>query len=140
LLQVVSQTSIQKNNTLTAVVKNTIATETSHMSDKRVQLDTKIEREVHRLVHAISEGVYDRMQIYVRKNDIPVDPDVLTHLLKTVQVVISEFELKNLDTMHANIKRELDDYVGDENPTVPASSTVATATVGGATSSPKKRR
>lgn len=135
-MQVVSQTSIQKNNTLTAVVKNTIATEISHMSDKRVQLDTKIEREVHRLVHAISEGVYDRMQIYVRKNDIPVEPEVLTHLLKTVQVVISEFELKNLDTLHANIKSQLDDYVGDENPIVLAPP-LAVATVGG---TPKKRR
>lgn len=109
------------------------------MSDKRVQLDTKIEREVHRLIHTISEGVYDRMQIYVRKNNIPVEPEVLTHLLKTVQVVISEFELKNLDSLHASIKRELDDYVGDENPTVPAPP-ATTEKRTGAPDSPKKSR
>lgn len=96
------------------------------MSEQRVKLDTAIEREVHRLVRNISEGVYDRMQLYVRSNNLPVEPDVLTHILKTVQVVISEFELKNIDAFHANIKRQLDDYVGDENPTTQAGDVPAT--------------
>lgn len=88
------------------------------MSDpQRIKLDTKIEQEVHRLVKSISEGVYDRIQLYARKNDLPVDPEILTHILKTVQVAISEFEMKNIDQFHSNIKRELDNYVGEENPT-----------------------
>lgn len=90
------------------------------MSDQdRIKLDTKIEQEVHRLVKNISEGVYDKVQLYSRKNNIPVEPEVLTHILKTVQVVISEFELKNIDQFHANIKKELDNYIGEENPTTP---------------------
>lgn len=86
------------------------------MSQQRAKLDTAIEREVHRLVKSISEGVYDSVQLYARKNNLPVEPEVLTHILKTVQVVISEYELKNMDSFHNNIKRQLDDYVGDENP------------------------
>ena len=62
--------------------------------------------------------MYDKIQLYVRKNNLPVEPEVLTHILKTVQVVISEFELKNIDQFHSNIKKELDSYVGEENPTV----------------------
>lgn len=87
------------------------------MSQQRAKLDTTIEREVHRLVKSISEGVYDSVQLYARKNNLPVEPEVLTHILKTVQIVISEYELKNIDSFHNNIKRQLDDYVGDENPT-----------------------
>jgi hypothetical protein len=84
------------------------------MSTQRQQLDTAIEREVHRLIKSISEGVYDGVQLYARRNNLPVDPEVLTHILKTVQIVISEHELKNIDKFHSNIKRNLDDYVGDE--------------------------
>jgi hypothetical protein len=89
------------------------------MSTQRQQLDTAIEREVHRLIKSISEGVYDGVQLYARRNNLPVDPEVLTHILKTVQIVISEHELKNIDKFHSNIKRNLDDYVGDELTTSP---------------------
>jgi hypothetical protein len=84
------------------------------MSQQRAKLDTAIEREVHRLVKSISEGVYDSVQLYARKNNLPVEPEVLTHILKTVQIVISEYELKNMDSFHNGIKRQLDDYVGDD--------------------------
>lgn len=89
------------------------------MSDQnRVQLDTKIEREVHRLVQGISEGAFDKLQVYVRRNNLPIDLDVLTHLLKTMQVVITELEMTQIDTFHSNIKKELDGYTGDSSPTV----------------------
>lgn len=100
------------------------------MSNPRVKLDTTIEREVHRLIKSISEGVYDSVQIYARKNNLPVEPEVLTHILKTVQVVITEHELKNIDAFHRNIKNDLDSYVGDE-------SSVELVT---ATTDPKKRK
>ena len=87
------------------------------MSEQRVKLDTAIESEVHRFVKLISEGVYDRVQLQARKENLPIEPEVLTHILKTVQIVISEYELKNMDAFHNSIKRQLDDYVGDENPT-----------------------
>ena len=90
------------------------------MSDQqRVQLDTKIEREVHRLVQFISEGVYDRLNIYVRRNDIQIDPDVFNALLATVRATITELEMNNIDGFHQAIKTELDAYVGDESPATP---------------------
>jgi hypothetical protein len=92
------------------------------MSAQRAKLDTAIEREVHHLVKRISEGVYDSVQLYARKNGLPVEPEVLTHILKTVQVVMNEHELKHIDTLHANIKQHLDDYTGDESPVVKPSS------------------
>lgn len=85
------------------------------MSEQRAKLDTTIEREVHRLVKSISEGVYDGVQLYARKTNVPIEPEVLTHILKTVQIVITEHELKNIDTFHSNIKRHLDDYTGDNS-------------------------
>ena len=88
------------------------------MSDEnRVKLDTALEKEVHQLVNAISEGVFDRIQLQARKQNLPIEPELLTHLLKMVQVTISEFEFKNIDKFHENIKQKLDDYVGEENPT-----------------------
>jgi hypothetical protein len=107
-----------KNNTFVQSNKTIIHTELATMSDiKRVQLDTKIEQEVHRLVKNISEQMYDKVQLYARKNNLQVDPEVLTHILKTVQVVISEVELNSIDQFHSKIKTVLDDYTGDENPT-----------------------
>jgi hypothetical protein len=104
------------------------------MSNNRVKLDTKIEMEVHRLVNSISEKTYDRLQLIARKQQLPVEPHVLDQLLKTMQVIISEIEMNNIDTFHANIKSELDAYVGEENPTEqvrvggdPGSSTTLTA-------------
>ena len=88
------------------------------MSDERAKLDTKIEREVHRLIQRISESTYDKLQAYVRKNNLPVDYDVLNTLLGTMKVVITEMEMNNIDSFHNNIKKELDQYTGDENPTV----------------------
>ena len=85
--------------------------------DNRIKLDTAIEKEVHRLVHSISEGVYDRVQLQARKENLPIEPELLTHLLKMVQVSITEFEFKNIDRFHSSIKQKLDDYVGEENPT-----------------------
>ena len=90
------------------------------MSDQqRVQLDTKIEREVHRLVQFISEGVYDRLNIYVRRNDIQIDPDVFSALLATVKATITELEMNNIDSFHQAIKNELDAYVGGEPASTP---------------------
>jgi hypothetical protein len=87
------------------------------MSAQRVKLDTAIEREVHRLIKNISEGVYDGVQLYARRNNLPVEPELLSHILKTVQIIINEHELKHIDSFHNNIKQQLDDYTGDENPT-----------------------
>lgn len=96
------------------------------MTDElRVKLDTTIEREIHRFIQGISENVYDRLNIYVRRNDIPIEKEVLDALLSTMKASITEFEMNGLDQFHRNIKRDLDDYVGDENPTEP----VATATL-----------
>ena len=110
-------------------------------SEQRAKLDTAIEREVHKFIQGISENLYDRLNIYVRRNEVPIDMDVFNALVKTMQASITEFEMKGIDQFHANIKKELDEYVGEENPTekpvVVASkvSSVATAT----TSSSKKK-
>lgn len=79
----------------------------------RVELDTKIEREVHKLVKCISEGAYDRLQMFSRKQGLPIDPQTLNVLLGTMQTTIHEFELMNIDQFHQNVKKELDAYVGD---------------------------
>lgn len=79
----------------------------------RVELDTKIEREVHRLVKEISEGTYDRLQMFARRQGLQIDPQTLNVLLGTMQTTIHEFELMNIDRFHQNVKKELDAYVGD---------------------------
>lgn len=90
----------------------------SDTDQARIKLDTKIEQEVHRLIQSISEGVYDRLNIYVRRNDIPIDMEVFNALLHTTRATITELEMAGLDQFHLNVKRELDTYVGEsENPT-----------------------
>lgn len=107
-------------------------------SEQRAKLDTKIEREVHKFIQGISENLYDRLNIYVRRNEVPIDMDVFNTLVKTMQASITEFEMKGIDQFHTAIKKELDEYVGEENPIakpVVASSPVTVNT----TSSSKKR-
>lgn len=86
-------------------------------SEQRAKLDTAIEREVHKFIQGISESLYDRLNIYVRRNEVPVDMDVFNALVKTMQASITEFEMKGIDQFHSNVKKELDAYVGEENPT-----------------------
>jgi hypothetical protein len=105
------------------------------MSDQsRLKLNTKIEQEIHRFIRSISEGVYDRLNIYVRRNEIPVDPDVFNAILTTMQASITEFEMNGLDHFHENIRKELDAYVGEEkeeNPTEqPVAKVQSTTTTG----------
>ena len=103
------------------------------MTDElRIKLDTKIEREVHKLVQNISENVLDRLNIYVRRNESPIDMDVFDALMKTMQASITEFEMNGIDQFHRNIKQELDAYVGEENPTEQS------AAVDGGTTSKKR--
>lgn len=88
------------------------------MSDEsRIKLDTTIERELHSFVRAMSERIYDDLQLYCRKNAIPVEPDVLSHVLKTTQTAMMSYEMQNVDNFHTSIKKQLDDYVGEANPT-----------------------
>ena len=84
---------------------------------RRAKLDTTIEREIHKFVKAMSESVYDTIQMYVRKSDIPVDMGILDHILKTTQVAMTSYEIQNIDKFHGAIKADLDGYVGEENPT-----------------------
>ena len=91
------------------------------MSDEqRAKLNTKIEREVHKFVQTISENLYDRLNLYVRRNDLPIERDVLEALLKTMQASITEFEMNRIDHFHAAIKNELDAYLGEESTSVEA--------------------
>jgi len=99
--------------------------------ENRLKLDTAIEKEVHKLIRSISEGVFDKVQLQARKEKLPIEPELLTHILKLVQISITEFEFKGIDTFHKNIKQKLDDYVGqEENPTdmLPLTTTEATIT------------
>lgn len=82
--------------------------------ERRVKLDTAIEKNIHQLIRNISEGMFDAVQLDCRKRNIPVEPEVLTHILKTAQIVISGLELQNMDAFHRNIKALLDDYAGED--------------------------
>lgn len=100
---------------------------------KREKLNTKIEAEIHKFIQGISEGVYDRLNIYVRRNDIPVEPEVLNALLKTMQASITEFEMKGIDQFNKAVQKQLDEYVGEE--TLEEKPTTTSTAVSSATSS-----
>jgi len=108
-------------------------------NEQRAKLDTKIEREVHKFIQGISENLYDRLNIYVRRNEVPIDMDVFNTLVKTMQASITEFEMKGIDQFHAAIKKELDEYVGEENPTITKPQPVVSSPVNVDTISSKKR-
>lgn len=88
--------------------KTTQTQQTTTAESERIKLNTAIEREVHRLVKTISESAYDRLQLQVRKEGLPVEPAILTHILKTMQLVISDIERTNIDKLHESLRPTLD--------------------------------
>jgi predicted solute-binding protein len=84
----------------------------------RVKLETAIEREVHNLVFKISEHVYDFVNLYVRKNNLPIDHDQMKAILQIVKMGVQDGELKQIDFFHRAIKDALERELGtaDEVP------------------------
>jgi hypothetical protein len=84
----------------------------------RVALETAIEKEVHNLIFKINEHVYDFVNLYVRKNNIPVDNEQMKTILQIVKMAIQDGELKQIDFFHKAIKEALERELGttDELP------------------------
>ena len=84
----------------------------------RIKLETAIEREVHNLVFKISEHVHDFVNLYVRKNNLPIDHDQMKALLQIVKMGVQDGELKQIDFFHRAIKDALERELGttDEVP------------------------
>ena len=85
----------------------------------RAKLDTVIEREVHRLVRDIREHTYDFTHLYLRRNGIEVDRGQLEKILEVVKVAIDDGEGSKIGMFHERLKKSLDDFAGEENPTQP---------------------
>lgn len=84
----------------------------------RIKLETAIEREVHNLVFKISEHVHDFVNLYVRKNNLPIDHDQMKVILQIVKMGVQDGELKQIDFFHRAIKDALERELGttDEVP------------------------
>lgn len=98
----------------------------------RTKLDSVIEKDVHKLIFEIKEHVYDFTHLYLRRNKIEIDQQVVETILKVVQLAIQEGELSKIGSFHERIKKTLDEYTGEENPNehlgVPAPTPQAVAT------------
>ena len=75
----------------------------------RAELETAIEREVHNLVFKVSEHVYDFVNLYVRRNNLPIDHAQMQEVLKIVKMAIQDGELRQVDFFHQGIKKVLDE-------------------------------
>ena len=75
----------------------------------RTELETAIEREVHKLVFRISEHTYDFVNLYVRRNNLPIDSAQMQEILKIVKIAMQDGELKQIDFFHQGIREALDE-------------------------------
>jgi F0F1-type ATP synthase gamma subunit len=92
----------------------------------RTELESSIEREVHKLVSKISDHTYDFVNTYVRRNNVPVEYPQMEEILKIVKMAIADGHLKQVDFFHEGIKSTLDRSLV-ENDEVPFTKTLQTS-------------
>jgi len=87
------------------------------MSDpKRMKLETRIEREVHKYFNEVKEHMHDFVHIYFLRNKIQVDKEVLDKILTVVRTGLEDGMFGKLDKFKASFAKELDDYTSTKNP------------------------
>lgn len=95
----------------------------------RHELESAIEKEVHKLMYKVSDHVHDFVNLYVRRNNIPVDNDQMKKILELVKIAIQDGQLKQIDFFHEGIKKVIDESFGaSEAPFISAQSSKETKT------------
>ena len=89
--------------------------------NKRAKLDMAIEKALFKYFHKVKENVYDFTFLYVKKDPVlsqTISTETLKELLKIVQLGISQSKSNLIGEFNNDIKSALDEYVGEENPTL----------------------
>jgi len=86
--------------------------------DKKMKLETEVEKQTHKLVMQIKEHVRDFTFLYVRRNNVDVDRESMSRVLDVVDLAVQDGYHKNIDKFGHALDKTLSDFSGEEeNPT-----------------------
>jgi hypothetical protein len=79
--------------------------------DKKIKLNTAVEKTVHKHMGRVREGVLDFTILYLRRNKIEVDRDSLSKILDVVKLAIDAQHMEKLDLLLKELDASLNDFV-----------------------------
>jgi len=79
--------------------------------DKKIKLNTAVEKTVHKHIDRVREGVHDFVILYLRRNRIEVDRDSLARILDVVGKAIDAQHMEKLDLLLQELDASLNDFV-----------------------------
>jgi hypothetical protein len=82
----------------------------------RAKLETAIEREVFKFVREIKEHVFDHTMLYVRRNNLDIDGQVLRVVLDIVDKAVLDGYQREVDRFMSNLDKSLSQFSDEENP------------------------
>jgi hypothetical protein len=89
--------------------------------EKRIKLDMAIEKALFKYVNRIKEDVYDYCQLTVRKDPVlsqTITIETMKEIIKVCQNGILQGKSRFIGDFNNEIKKALDEYAGEENPTL----------------------
>lgn len=86
------------------------------MANNRAKLETAVEREVYKLVREIKEHTFDFTMLYVRRNKLDVDGEVLRAVLDIVDKAVLDGYQRNIDRFMKGLDTTLADFSDEGNP------------------------
>lgn len=89
----------------------------SDIQSQKLKFKTLVEKNIQRLVSRnIREHVVDFVVLYVRKNKIAVDGELLNQLLQIVQQGIDDGYYRNIDGVMGNMDKTIEEFIEETNP------------------------
>jgi hypothetical protein len=84
----------------------------------RMQLNTKIERALHKLINIISEHVYDFTHVYFMRRKEEIDRPTMERVLEVVKLAIADGFQSKIGIFNKEIDQALKEFTLEENPTI----------------------
>lgn len=96
------------------------------MVDKRLKLDTTIEKELHKLIDKVAEHTWDFTHLYLRRNGFEIDKQVLETILNVAKLGIMDGYQRQVNFFHDGIRKALDEAIpevtAETDPFIPKTS------------------
>lgn len=86
--------------------------------DRKV-LETLIEKEVYVYFNEIKELMCDHTMIFLNKNNVAVDRDMVQGILNIAKAGLEDGMLSRMDKFKAKLDKGLEAFTETENPTLP---------------------
>lgn len=87
-------------------------------AEKLSALRNELERAIFKIVKDSAESAYDKTNLYARRKNLPIDPNVLNDVLAAMRSSIVSDIMNKLDSLHAVAMAEVVKVLEQENPTL----------------------